>query len=456
MARALPRALNGTGYTPRMNSDSPALHLGAILSFDGDPGDAVDSPRVRYWPHGALGVADGRIVAVGAARDLMADRSLRDTVVVDHGDGLILPGFIDTHTHYPQTDSIGASGRNLLEWLERSIFPAEARFSSAEVARETADFFLDELLANGTTTALVMGTVHETSATAFLEASRARDLRMIAGPVLMDRNAPRGLLDTAAHGEALTRRLIETWHGRDRLSVAITPRFAPTSSPAQLASAGRLARDYPTAYVHSHLAENAAEVRWVAELYPEARSYLDVYDRAGLLRERAIYAHGLHLDAHDRERMAGSGAAIAFCPTSNAYLGSGLFDLAAADAARLRYALATDIGAGTSFSLLRTMGAAYETAQRQGQALSPLRAFYLATRAGAEILHLADRIGSLVPGYEADFIVLDPRATPLLARRMQHAPSLHERLQLWLALGDDRAIASTWIRGVAVPRVPPR
>jgi len=279
---------------------------------------------------------------------------------------------------------------------------------------------------------------------------------MIAGKTLMDRHCPHGLRDSAAAGEREMRELIETWHGRDRLHYAITPRFAATSSVEQLQCAGRLAREYPDVFIHSHLAENRNEVVWVRELFPDSRSYLDVYDRFGLLRDRATYAHCIYLDTADRLRMAASGAGAAFAPTSNLYLGSGLFDIAASDAAGMCFALATDVGAGSSFSMLRTMGEAYKVAQLLGQQLSPLRAFYLGTLAGARMLGLADRIGRLAPGAEADFIVLDPQATPLLARRMAQSRDLVERLLVWMTLADDRAIGATYVLGKAVPRAAPR
>jgi len=270
---------------------------------------------------------------------------------------------------------------------------------------------------------------------------------MIAGKTLMDRNCPAEWIQSPAVGEREMRELIERWHGRDRLHYSITPRFVPTSSVAQLQSAGRLAREYPDVFIHSHLAETRAEIHWVRELFPDTRSYLDVYDRFGLLRERATYAHCIYLDDADRRRLAGSGAGAAFAPSSNLYLGSGLFDLEASDAAGMRYALATDVGGGSSFSMLRTMAEAYKVAHLLGQALSPLRAFYFSTLAGARMLGLADKIGHFAPGAEADFIVLDPQATPLLARRMAQARTLSERLLLYMILGDDRAIAATFILG---------
>jgi guanine deaminase len=429
-----------------MSAQQRSAHCGSILNFNADPGQQDDPQAYDYWERGALIVAGGRIEAVGPAAALLPGAA-GNMPVVDHGQRLIMPGFIDTHIHYPQTDVIASGGHNLLEWLERYTFPAEQRFGDADHAREVAEFFLDELLRNGTTSAQVLGTVHRQSASAFFEAAAARGVRMIAGKTLMDRNCPELLRDTADQGERDTRELIETWHGRDRLHYAITPRFAATSSAEQLEGAGRLAREYPDVFIHSHLAENRDEVAWIRQLFPDSRSYLDVYDRFGLLRDRATYAHCIYLDTADRARMAASGAGAAFAPTANLYLGSGLFDIAASDAAGMRFALATDVGGGSSFSMLRTMAEAYKVAQLQGQQLSPLRAFYLATLAGARMLGLADRIGRFAPGSEADFIVLDPEATPLLARRMALSRTLTERLLVLMTLGDDRAIAASYILG---------
>jgi guanine deaminase len=289
--------------------------------------------------------------------------------------------------------------------------------------------------------------VHRGCVEAFFQAAAARNLRMVAGKVLMDRNCPQDLRDTAASGERDSRELIESWHDKGRLKYAITPRFAVTSSEAQLASAGRLAREFPGSLIQSHLAENHAEVAWVRQLFPQARSYLDVYDRYGLLRERAVYAHCLHLDATDRARMAQSGAAAAFCPTSNLQLGSGLFDLSAADAAGMRFAMGTDVGAGSSFSMLRTLAAAFQVAQLSQQTLPALRAFYLATLGGARTLGLESQVGSLAVGSEADFIILDLKPTPLIARRTAQARTLAEKLLILMTLGDERAVSRTYVLG---------
>jgi guanine deaminase len=421
-------------------------HRGRVLSFRSDPGTATAASSFDYFEDGLLVVADGHVAAVGPASELLPglEAGVR---ILDHAQRLLLPGFIDTHIHYPQTDVIAAPGEHLLDWLENYTFPAEARFADTAYARTVAEFFCDELLRNGTTTAQVLGTVHAAATDAFFAVAQARQLRMIAGKVLMDRHCPAELQETAEQGERESRALIERWHGRERLHYAITPRFAATSSAEQLAGAGRLAAEYPDVFIHSHLAENTAEVAWIRELFPQARSYLDVYDGFGLLRERATYAHCIHLDEHDRRRMAAAGACVAFAPTSNLYLGSGLFDLAAADACGLGFALATDVGGGSSFSMLRTLGEAYKVAQLQSQRLTPLRAFYLATLGAARSLHLEDRIGRFAAATEADFVVLDPEATPLIARRMSQCQGLAEQLLVWMTLGDDRAIAATYVLG---------
>jgi guanine deaminase len=414
----------------------------SFLHFRGDPHGSSDAHE--YIDDGLLVVEKGRVARLGPATALLPSLPT-GMAVVDRRGMLVIPGFVDTHTHYAQTDVIASPGRNVLHWLESHIFPEEARFARREHAAEVAEFFLDELLRHGTTTALVFGTVHRESADAFFEAAERRNVRMGAGRVMMDRGPEplRDAMDVRADAEEL----ISKWDGKGRLHYAITPRFAVTSTEAQLKLAGELAKAHPRAYVHSHLAEHPDEVARVRTLFPGARSYLDVYDRYGLLRERSIFAHCLHLDAQDRGRMARSGAAAAFCPTSNLFLGSGLFDIDAADEAGMTFALATDVGAGTTFSMLRTMAEAHNVAQLRGQSLTALRAFYLATLGGAKALRLDDRIGSFAPGREADFIVLDPQATPILARRMRGAKTLEERLFAWMVLGDERAVRECYVMG---------
>lgn len=419
---------------------------GALLHCLRDPGDALDSAAVEYFDDGVLVVRDGHIERIGPAAELLPQ--LEATVgLTDYSGKLIVPGMVDSHIHYVQTDIIAAYGEQLLTWLEKYTFPAEGAFADRRHADRVARFFIAELLRNGTTTAQVLGSVHAHSADAVLSAAQAHGMRLVAGKVLMDRNCPRYLRDTAATGYSESRALIERWHGVDRLLYAITPRFAPTSTPAQLTRAADLAREYPDTFIHTHLAEQIAEVSWVAELFPQARSYLDVYDRHGLLRERSVLAHGIHLDQTDRARIAESGAAIAWCPTCNLFIGSGLFDLAAADAAGIRVGLGSDVGGGTSFSMLQVVNEAYKVAQLLGQRLSPFRALYLATLGGARALYLDDRIGNFSAGKEADFVVLDPAATPLLARRSAQCRDVAERLFALLILGDDRAIAATHLQG---------
>ncbi|MBL8472201.1 MAG: guanine deaminase [Rhodocyclaceae bacterium] len=426
-------------------SELIAVHAD-LLHFRADPGAQGDAAAYEYLPGGLLVVDQGKTVQIGPY-DQVEPSLPEHALMLDYSGCLCVPGFVDTHTHFPQTDMIAAPGANLLDWLERYTFPHEARFADERHAAAVADFFLDELLSNGTTTAMVFGSVHGQAAAAFFSAAQRRALRMLAGKVLMDRNCPENLRDAPGGGYGETAALIEIWHGRDRLEYAITPRFAATSSVAQMRALAELAADYPDVPIQSHVAENRAEVAWVAQLFPGARSYLDVYDQYGLLRPRAVYAHCIHLDAADRARMAAAGAAAAFCPSSNLFLGSGLFDLAAMRAAGVHIGLGTDVGAGTSFSMLRTMADAYKVTQLQGQTLRALQAWYLATLGGARALGLQDRIGSFDSGREADFVVLDPRATPLLARRMEQATSLEERLFILMTLGDDRCVRATHILG---------
>lgn len=410
-----------------------------------DPGESGRADSSEYFDDGILVVEDGRIAEAGPAASV-ADR-LGDTPVTNLGDKLILPGLIDCHVHFPQLDIIASYGEQLLDWLERYAYPAEMRFADVDYARDAAAFFLDELLANGTTTAAVFATVHAHSADALFEAAAERDMRLIAGKVLMDRNCPTELRDTAESAYSDSKALIEKWHGNGRLGYAITPRFALTSSDAQLAAAGKLAAEYPDTWVHTHLSENRAEIEAVAKQFPDRVNYLDVYDHAGLVRERSIFAHCLHLDGGERERLAACGGAIAFCPTSNLFLGSGLFDLRSMTAARLRVGIGSDVGGGTSLSLLQTLGEAYKVLQLQHQNLPPARALYLATLGGARALYLDDRIGNFTPGKEADFIVIDPAGSRLSQRRLRSSGDAADALFALLYLGDERHIAETFVNG---------
>jgi guanine deaminase len=432
-----------------LRTDSTAqlcAHRGAILHFRSDPGAHDDPSSFEFLEDGLLVTRGGRIEAIGPAHELLPNLPTA-LHIVGHGDSILMPGFVDTHIHYPQTDVIGSGGRQLLDWLEDYTFPAERRFSDPVYARGVAEFFLDELVRNGTTTAMAFCTVHRASVDAFFQSAARRRMRMVAGKILMDRNSPEYLRDSVSSGEHDSRELLEKWHGHERLSYAITPRSAITSSEAQLESAGRLAKEFPDALIQTHVSENLEEIAWVKQLFPQARSYLDVYDSYGLVRNRAIYAHCIHLDQADRARMAQSGASAAFCPCSNLYLGSGLFDIAAADASGMPFSIATDVGGGNSFSMLRTLGDAYKIAQLSHQHLSPLRAFYLATLAGARALGLESQIGRFAVGAEADFIVLNLRATPLIARRTAQSRTLAEKLLVLMTLGDDRVVSRTYVLG---------
>jgi len=409
-------------------------------------------PFVFYLEHfedGLLVVEDGVIVEAGDASALLPQ--LGEAVsVTDYAGKIIVPGFIDCHVHFPQLDIIASYGEQLLDWLNRYAFPVEAEFSDEAHAHEVAGVFLDELLVNGTTTALVFGTVHPHSADAIFEAAASRGMRLIAGKVLMDSHCPAELQDDPVSAYADSKSLIERWHGKGRLGYAITPRFALTSSEEQLAAAGRLAAEYPDVWMHTHLAENRAEVEVIAQQFPDSRSYLDVYDHYGLLRERSVFAHCLHMDDSDRQCMATKGGAAAFCPTSNLFLGSGLFDLAAMRSANVRVGLGTDVGGGTSLSLLKTASEAYKVLHLQEQALPASDALYLATLGGAEALDLDDKIGNFEHGKEADFVVLDPAGTPLSERRNRLSSSIEETLFAVMMLGDDRHVAATYVAGSKV------
>jgi len=428
-----------------MSTASPNLqaYRASLLHFRADP--AFDDQAALWHEDGLLVVEDGRIKAAGDYAAL-ASTLPPGLAPVDYRGKVIAPGFIDTHLHYPQTDMIASASPGLLPWLETYTFPSERRFEDPAHARATAEFFLDELLRCGTTTAVVYCTVHPQSVDAFFEASEARNLRMVAGKVLMDRNCPDFLRDIEGDlGQSED--LINKWHKRGRSLYAITPRFAPTSTDVQLRLTGELAARHPDTFIQTHVSENKDECRWVNELFPQARSYLDVYDRYGLMRPRALFGHCIWLDDEDFARMAATGSAASVCPTSNLFLGSGLFDFERADSARALLSLGTDVGAGTSFSMLQTMNEAYKVARLKGSYLPALRMFYLATLGAARSMRLDDTIGSFRPGLEADFVVLDREATPLLARRTSHCNSLEELLFALALLGDDRTIAATYSGG---------
>ncbi|MBK3747366.1 guanine deaminase [Stutzerimonas balearica] len=423
----------------------------ALLHCLADPREVGIERSHEYFEDGLLVVADGKVAQIGHAAELLPTLAA-GTEVVEYPNALITPGFVDTHIHYPQTGMIASYGEQLLDWLDTYTFPTERAFADKAHAGEVAEVFLNELLRNGTTTALVFGSVHKESVDAFFEACEKRNLRMIAGKVLMDRNAPDYLTDTAETGYADSKELIERWHGKGRLHYAVTPRFAPTSTPEQLALAGQLFKEYPDLYMHTHLSENRKEIEWVRELFPERQGYLDVYDHHGLIGARSVFAHGVHLCDEECQRLGETGSAVAFCPTSNLFLGSGLFDLEKVEGFGVRVGLGTDVGAGTSFSQLQSLNEAYKVMQLQGKKLDPFKSLYLATLGGARALYLDDRIGNLQPGKEADFVVLDYQATPLIDYRMRQARTLEEKLFALTILGDDRAVKETFAAGVSVHR----
>jgi guanine deaminase len=428
---------------------APFALRGPALTFVDDPFAVGAEAAVRYEPDALIAIERGRVRAFGPFDRTRAALAPGASVTRYGTDHLILPGLVDLHAHYPQTRIVGAFGRRLLDWLDEYTFPAEARFADPAHAREVAELFLRECLRAGTTTAMVYCTVHPASVDAFFEASERAGTRMVAGKVLMDRHAPAGLLDTAQRGYDESKALLGRWHGRGRQLYAVTPRFAPTSSPAQLEAAAALWRESPGSYLQSHVSETRDEVAWVRSLHPERRGYLDVYAHHGLLGRGAVYAHGVWLEEDELRLCAETGTALAHCPSSNLFLGSGLFRLAAAKRAErpVRVGVGTDVGAGTSFSLLRTLGEAYKVAQLGGAPLAAAHALYLATRGAAEALGLEHAIGSIAPGAEADLVVLDLHSTPLIAERMRACRDVHEALFVQMTLGDDRAVRATFVAG---------
>jgi guanine deaminase len=429
-------------------SNTRKAYRAAILHSLADPAVVGVEQSYEYFEDGILLIENGKVAQVGPAAELLP--KLAGVEITEYRDALITPGFIDTHIHYPQTGMIASYGEQLLDWLNTYTFPTERQFEDKAHASDVAEIFLKELLRNGTTTALVFGSVHPQSVDAFFEQADKLNLRMIAGKVLMDRNAPDYLTDTAESGYAESKALIERWHGKGRLHYAVTPRFAPTSTPEQLELAGKLLGEYPDLYMHTHLSENRKEIEWVKELFPERKGYLDVYDHHKLIGPRAVFAHGVHLCDDECKRLAETGSAVAFCPTSNLFLGSGLFGLNKLEAHGVRVGLGTDVGAGTSFSQLQSLNEAYKIMQLQGKKLDPFKSLYLATLGGANALYLDDKLGNFLPGKDADFLVLDYNATPLMSYRMQQAQSLEERLFALTMLGDDRAVKETFAAGVSV------
>jgi len=408
---------------------------------------ALSDEKSEFFDDGLLWVrTDGTIEKCGPAAQLLS--TLPTGVPVEHfPDELILPGFIDTHTHYSQVDVIGSPARDTLQWLERHTFPAESEFSSFEHAKGVAEFFVREILRNGTTSALCFATVHPHSVDAIFEAAEKKRLRIAAGKVMMDRNAPSDLCDEAASSVTDSQALIDRWSGKGRVQYAVTPRFAPTSTEAQLQGAAKLLRDNPQVLLQTHLAETPDELTWVKQLFPKAKNYLGVYDQFGLTSSRTVFAHCIHLSKEDFSLMATRGSGIAFCPSSNLFLGSGLFPWTRAREAGVKIGLATDIGGGTTFSMWRTMALAQHVVQLQGHSMTAIQAVTLATLGGANLLGWASHLGNFESGKEADFVVWSPKSDPLLARRWNAARGAEEKLSTLVTLGDDRHCKATYILG---------
>lgn len=426
------------------------LIRGRLLSFRRAPAHAGDGESYLYEEDGALLVRDGKIAAAGAYAEVKP-KAGADTAEIDHRPHLILPGLIDCHVHFPQMQVIASYAANLLEWLDTYTFPEECRFVESAHAQRIATQFFDEFLRQGTTTAVAYCSVHKTSADAMFAESLKRGTLMIGGKVMMDRNAPQGLLDTPQLGYDETRAVIEQWHGKGRNHVAITPRFAITSTPEQMAMTQTLAEEFPDLHIQTHLSENHDEIRYTCELYPDATDYTDIYARYGLLRKKALFGHAIHLSDREADAMAESGAVAVHCPTSNLFLGSGLFPLKAIQRREkpVTVAVATDIGGGSSYSMFKTMDEAYKIQQLLGERLNPLESFYHMTLGNAVALDLADRIGTLDEGTDADIVVLNAAATPAMRLRMETVTSLSEELFLLQTLGDDRAVVETYVAGKA-------
>lgn len=437
----------------RETNSEVLLVLGDILDCIADPSERGEE-ACRYFSPGALLIEGGKVVEAGLRDNIESKYSnllaSANCETKDYSGQLIIPGLIDTHIHFPQTEMIAAYGEQLLTWLNKYAFPTEKKFQDYSYSEKVSDIFINELLRNGTTTALVFATVHPESVDAFFTQAQKRNLRMIAGKVMMDRNCPSDLSDTAVTGYQQSKQLIEKWHGVDRLSYAVTPRFAPTSTAEQLQSCGKLLKEYPGLYLHTHLSENQNECSWVKSLFAEHQDYLSVYESAGLLQKRSVFAHGVHLSKRELNSLAKHQSALSHCPTSNLFIGSGLFNLKACEEHGVTVSLGTDVGGGTSFSLLQTFNEAYKVQQLQGNNLSAYKGFYLATLAGARALDLEGTIGNFMPGCEADFLVLDNAPTPFLGFRLQQCQRLEERLFTLMMLGDDRAISETYIMGRSI------
>lgn len=424
---------------------------GETLAFRADPfalAGADPSTALVHDTDGAVAILNGRIAAMGPARDILA---ANPGVPVEHWrNHIIMAGFVDAHAHYPQTEIIASYGAQLIEWLNKYTFPAELKFADPVYARAAAETYLDECLRNGTTSASVYATVHACSADALFEAAAARNIAIATGKVMMDRNAPAGLTDTAQSSYDDSKRLLAKWHKKGRATYAVTPRFAPTSTADQLEAAGTLWREHPDALMQTHISENHKEIEWVKSLFPAARDYLDVYEQAGLIGPGSNFGHAIHLTDREIARLRDTGSGISHCPTSNLFIGSGLFDLHGlrdTSDRPIMTGLATDVGGGSSFSMFATMRTAYEIAQLRGYSLHPAKAYYLATMGSAALLRMSSDIGNLEPGKVADIVVIDKHSTPLIEQRVRRANSISDVLFAQMILADDRAVAATYIAG---------
>ncbi len=422
------------------------LLCGPTLRFTGNPMHVPWSEAVSIDTDGAVLLQDGLIAETGTAQALIKSHPAAERVIYGP-DHLICPGFVDAHVHYPQTAIIASWGKRLIDWLNDYTFPEEMRLSDPAYARQIATRYLDLTRAEGTTTVASYCTIHPHSADALFEAAAARNQRIVAGKTCMDRNAPDGLRDTATSAYDDSKALIARWHGKGRATYAITPRFTPTSTPDQLAALGALWAEHPDCLMQTHLSEQTDEIAWVRDLHPQARDYLDTYEAHGLIGERALFGHAIHLEPREIDRLSETGAALVHCPTSNTFIGSGLFDMAGLSARHIAVGLATDTGGGSSFSMLRTMAAAYEIGQLRGTPLHAAQLIWLATAGSARSLHLHDKIGTISKGYEADLTVLDLASTPAITQRHANAKDHWDSLFATIMLGDDRAIADTWIAG---------
>lgn len=416
-----------------------------LLTFHRAPQSGEDTAALSYIEDGAVLMRDGIIAKRGAYQDV--SRIAPDAPVTDHRPHLMMAGFVDTHIHFPQVQVIASWGAQLLDWLNSYTFPEETRFADPAHAARMAKAFFDQLIAHGTTTAVAFCSVHRASAEAFFAEAERRDMAMLGGKVLMDRGAPDTLLDTPQSAYDDTSALIAKWHGKGRARYVISPRFAITSTPEQMEMAGTLARENPDCPIQTHLSENRDEIAYTKSLYPQARDYLDVYERYGLVRENTLLGHAIHLEPREIDALAATGAHPVFCPTSNLFLGSGLFDHAGLKARGIESGIATDVGAGTSYSMLQTLSEGYKILQLKGEALHPLQAFDWATRGNAAILGLSDRIGTLDEGTDADIVILNARATDAMALRMERAETLAQELFVLQVMGDDRAIEEVYVRG---------